>query len=295
MNEEMRSNYHEDHCWQYDIRLKNQEEDINDIVSQGYTIDEIQSLSVGDMTFAYEEKSDVYQEVKEFIERHEWLGKMSLYPTHIFTARYNGILAGVVVMDMPAAFSKLLGEDTKQLERLISRGACVSWSPKNLASSLIMFSINWMVKNTQYRLFTAYSDPTAKELGTIYQACNFYYLGQKSGSKHQFKNQDGKWVSDRYFRCRSMYKRIAKDLGIEWDKSWQNKDRVMFDQMPSDIALAIKDESKRRQDEAERREIMPKHKYAYVKGMNKRETNQLRNMFVVRNGNNPYPKNRGLC
>lgn len=51
---------------------------------------------------------------------------MSLYPTHFFTARYKGILAGVVIMDMPNAFSKLLGEDTKQIERLISRGACVS-------------------------------------------------------------------------------------------------------------------------------------------------------------------------
>ena len=102
---------------------------------------------------------------------------------------------------MPNAFSKLLGEDTKDLERLISRGACISWSPKNLASSFVMWCIKWMVQNTQYRLFTAYSDPIAKELGTIYQATNFYYLGQKSGTTTRFINPyTGKVVSDRFFR-----------------------------------------------------------------------------------------------
>lgn len=49
-----------------------------------------------------------------------------------------------------------------------------------------------MVKNTQYRLFTAYSDTEAKELGTIYQACNFYYLGKKSGAGYQYKLNTGK-------------------------------------------------------------------------------------------------------
>jgi len=95
------------------------------------------------------------REIKSFIERYEWLGKMSAYPTHFFTARYKGHLACVVVMDMPNAFSKLLGENTRKMERLISRGASVSWAPKNLASSLIMWSIKWMVQNTRYRLFTA--------------------------------------------------------------------------------------------------------------------------------------------
>ena len=80
---------------------------------------------------------------------------------------------------MPNAFSKLLGKNTNDLERLISRGACISWSPKNLGSAFLMWCLRWMVKNTDYRIFTAYSDPTARELGTIYQACNFYYLGQK--------------------------------------------------------------------------------------------------------------------
>ncbi|MAH48120.1 hypothetical protein CMI37_20015 [Candidatus Pacearchaeota archaeon] len=293
MDKERVDSYNKDHCWQYDIKLNNINSDLIDVLDKGHTIEEIESLSITDFDFQFEEKDKIFQEVKQFIEKHEWLGRLGLYPTHFFTARYKGILAGVVIMDMPNAFSKLLGEDTKTMERLISRGACISWSPKNLASSLIMFGIKWVVKNTQYRLFTAYSDPEAKELGTIYQACNFYYLGQKSGTKHQFENENGRWVSDRYFRSRSVYKKIAKRLKIEWQSEWQERDRVFFDKMPEYIAKAIKDESKAYQNSCKKRDVMPKHKYCYVLGTSKKDTKRLKKIFEDRNKTLDYPKKRG--
>ena len=235
------------------------------------------------------------QEIKKFIERHEWLGKMSNYPTHYFVARYNGILSGVVIMDMPNAFSKLLGEKTKKLERLISRGACISWSPKNLASSLIMFAINWMAKNTQYRVFTAYSDPEAKELGTIYQACNFYYLGQNAGTSKQYK-VNGKWHSDRYFRSRSVYKRLAVENGIKFKKEWVDGDSILWDKMGFGTMQKIKKLSKDYQNSCEVRVSPKKHKYLYIQGVDKRETKLLREEFLNLNpklANKPYPKDRG--
>lgn len=283
-------NYKEDHCWQYDIRVNNLEEDL---ILSNITHNDVKNLRVSDFIFQQEEKNACFNEVKNFIERHEWLGRMSLYPTHFFTARYKGILAGVVIMDMPCVFSKLLGEETKKLERLISRGACISWSPKNLGSSLIMYAINWMVKNTQYRLFVAYSDVEAKELGTIYQACNFYYIGKKSGAKKQYKIESGRWVSDRYFRARSVYKRLAKSDGIIWQDNWQDGDNVKFEMMPEDIAKRIKNLSKEYMNSCEFREIKPKHKYAYVLGVDKYETRQLRKLFETRNKTYPYPKERG--
>jgi len=282
---------------QYIIRQKNLKTDLDKLkqylLSNKLSIPNIENLRVKEFDFQFEEKKKVFKEVKEFIERHEWLGKMSLYPTHIFTARYKGILSGVVVMDMPTAFSKLLGDDTKKIERLISRGACVSWSPKNLASSLISYSINWMVKHTQYRLFTAYSDPEANELGTIYQACNFYYLGQKSGTKYKYKYQE-KVVSDRYFRSRSFYKRIAKELNIKWQNNWQLGDRVLFYNMPVEIEKEIKQKSKDYQNNADRIKVTPKHKYCYIKGRNKNETKLLIKKFKEKNKVLKYPKNRGV-
>lgn len=283
-------NYEHNHCWQYDIRLNNR---VDDLKRSGLTEDQVQNLKVGDFIMGFEDKSIVWDEVKDFIERHEWLGKMGLYPTHIFTARYNGILAGVLSFDMPNAFSKMLGEDTKKIERLIGRGACISWSPKCLGSAMIGAAIREMVKTTPYRLFTAYSDVEAKELGTIYQACNFYYLGQKSGSGYQYKIRDDKWVSDRYFRSRSVYKKMAKKDGIEWNKEWQKGDRVFFDLMPNDIATRIRELSKEYQESCEKRKLVSKHKYAYVLGSSKKETKELRKLFEQRNKTYKYPKNRG--
>ena len=56
--------------------------------------------------------------LKSFITRHEWLGRISLTPTHFFTARYNGILAGVVA-DLRPAGSGVVGRHG------LGRGAAV--------------------------------------------------------------------------------------------------------------------------------------------------------------------------
>jgi len=289
--EQRLNSYDKEHCWQYDIRLNNLEEDLE---KSGLTKNQVANLRVGNFEMRFEDKKLVWHDAKQFIERHEWLGKMGLYPTHIFTARYKGILAGVLSFDMPNAFSKMLGEETKKMERLIGRGACISWSPKNLGSAMIGCAIKEIVKITPYRLFTAYSDVEAKELGTIYQACNFYYLGQKSGAGYQYKIREDKWVSDRYFRSRSVYKRIAKSDGIVWQNEWQKGDKVFFDLMPNEIALRIKQLSKEYQNSCEKRKLIPKHKYAYILGSNKKETKKLKKLFEERNKIYDYPKHRGL-
>jgi hypothetical protein len=297
----MRENYNEKHCWQYDIRLKNRE---MDLFVGGMSEENVANLKVSDFVFAYEPKEEVWEEAKEFIVRHEWLGKMGLYPTHIFTARYKwmlyssngkGTLAGVIVMDMPNAFSKALGEDTRKIERLISRGACISWSPKNLASSLLSFSMKWMVKNTRFRLFNAYSDVEAKELGTIYQACNFYYVGKNAGAMKQYQLPDGTWKSDRYFRSRSTYKRLAKEADIIWKDEWQNKDRIIWDNMSDEQEEEIRNISRNFMKSLPVKVAQRKHKYCYVLGNTPKETRYLRRKFEEINKKKitTYPKERG--
>jgi hypothetical protein len=288
-------NFNNETCWQYDIRVKNRD---SDLLEHNLTIEDVADLKISDFTFHFIPKTDkeTAVEIKKFIEKHEWLGKVSLYPTHYFIAKYKNIMAGVVIMDMPNAFSKLLGDKTRKIERLISRGACISWSPKNLASALISFSMKWMVKNTNYRVFTAYSDPEAKELGTIYQACNFNYLGQNSGGSKQYKIESGKWVSDRYFRSRSVYKKIAILNGINWNDEWVNGDNVLWDKIEPETAKLIKGFSKNYQNSCEVRSVPKKHKYVYILGVNKKETKELRQEFETLNPklkNLKYPKERG--
>jgi hypothetical protein len=288
-------NFNNETCWQYDIRIKNRD---SDLLEYNLTIEDVADLKISDFTFHFIPKTDkeTAVEIKKFIEKHEWLGKVSLYPTHYFIAKYNNIMAGVVIMDMPNAFSKLLGDKTRKIERLISRGACISWSPKNLASALISFSMKWMVKNTNYRVFTAYSDPEAKELGTIYQACNFSYLGQNSGTNKQYKIESGKWVSDRYFRSRSVYKKIAVSNGVNWNDEWVKGDSILWGRIDPEIAKLIKQSSKNYQNSCEVRTVPKKHKYVYILGINKKETKELRKEFETLNPKLKklkYPKERG--
>lgn len=283
-------NYEKSHCWQYDIRLKNLEQDL---IDANLTKEQMLSLKVSDFVFKEVVDKEEKQSLKKFIERHEWLGNLSQYTTHWFGCYYNNILAGVILFNMPNAFSKLLGEDTSKIERLISRGACISWSPKNLASSFLMWSIKYMVKNTQYRFFTAYSDPTAKELGTIYQACNFYYLGQSSGTTSRYINPyTGKIVSDRFFRQRTAYKKYAKELGIEWQSNWAHNTGMNWKNVPDDIEQKLRDYSKEIQKKSTKIEMPSKHKYAIVLGKDKKETETLKEIFESRNKTYSYPKNR---
>lgn len=285
------------HCYQYEIRLQNLTQDLNE---SGLTRDEIKSLTVSDFKFEYIPKDDEEncKRVRAFIEKHEWLGKMPHRPTHRFIATYKGIMAGVIVMATPNAFSNLLGKENRDLEKLISRGACISWSPKNLASSLVMFSVRWMVKNTGFRFFTAYSDIEARELGTIYQACNFIYLGQNSGTRFEYMDRQSpdKTFSDRLFRKTSSYKLYAKNLGITWQKAWGHRDQIFWEKIPQDVIQKLKDESKRHQDSCERRHVPRKHKYLYILGKTKKETARLKGLFSDLNPsvlNLPYPKMRG--
>jgi len=112
------------------------------------------------------------QEHRDFIRRYEWLGNPGISIKWCFTARYKGELGGVVLLSEPYHPSTD--------EALIARGACAGWTPKNLGSRLVMFACRWMPVNTPKRCFVAYADEEAGEVGQIYQACNFKFLGWKT-------------------------------------------------------------------------------------------------------------------
>ena len=147
-------------------------------------------------------------EVVEFIIRYEWLGTIGVIPKWCFTARYKGKLGGVILINEPTAYSKLLGDVTPKLEALIQRGATASWTPRNLGSRMIMFSCNWMVQNTNKRLFVGYADPRANELGILYQSSNFDYLGNSFGTTYLYKHnliKDNKWFSPQSLKRTSSF------------------------------------------------------------------------------------------
>lgn len=273
------------------MRLENLKEDIKLLPKDfDYT-----TLKVSDFNFQHITNESDKLEAIYFIKRHEWLGNIAMYTTHYFGAYYNGILSGVIAMSVPNSFSKMVGDKTKDIERLISRGACISWSPKCLASCFMMWCIKWMVKNTQFRVFSAYSDPTARELGTIYQSCNFYYLGGNYGGDVKYINPyTGKLISDRAFRQRSFYKKYAKELGIVWDKSWDLNGKIDWELVPDNIENELREMSRKKQEQSKRIGVPGKHKYVYVLGRTKRETKRLREEFLSINKVYDYPKDRNI-
>ena len=278
-------------CYQYQRRLDTLEED-KEIL--GWTDEDIKNINLDDFEFSFITTKEEKKEATDFIKRYEWLGTVGSYPTHWFAARYKGILGGVIIMGMPNSFSKLLGEKTKDIERLIARGASASWTPMNLGSKFLMWCIKWMTKNTQYRLFTCYSDLQAKENGSIYQALNFYFLGAGSGTNVRCVNpyNPEKIMTDRAFRSKSFYKRYAKDLGIEWQKNWSNKQRMFWENIPNDIEKELREYSKKMFAESEKIYFPSKYKYAFILGKDKRETKQLRNEFLNKNKVYGYPKRK---
>jgi hypothetical protein len=279
-------------CYQYQRRLDTIEEDKKIL---GWNDEFISNIKLDDFVFSNVTSKEEKKECIDFIKRYEWLGDVSGFPMAWFTARYKGILGGVIIMSPPNAFSKLLGEGTENIEALITRGASASWCPFNLGSKFLMWCIKWMVNNTPYRLFTCYSDVQANEIGSIYQGLNFYYLGQASGTTVKAINpyNPNSLISDRTFRSRSMFKRYAKDLGIEWQSNWNDRSSVLWNNIPDDVEKRLREYSKEMFKNAEKVIFPNKHKYAFVLGRDKRETKQLRKKFLELNKVYDYPKERG--
>ena len=275
-------------CYQKTIREKRLEEDLASI-GKNILNEPIDSYQINMVPFDTKHR--------EFIETYEWLGTIGNSPKWTCEATCNGHLAGVILFNEPASYSKnILNEDTKGLECLIQRGACASWAHKHLGSKMIMFGCRWVAKNTSKKIFVAYSDPAANEIGTIYQACNFDYLGNSYGAKYRYKHstfKNGKLFSAQSLRRTSVLKQFLKNTGIRWDKSWEKANGFKdLSKLPIEYKnmwyawgdKILKDSKKVKQES--------KGKYVLVLGKDRREQKTLneRKLYKAQT----YPKRTGF-
>ena len=270
-------------CHQYRKRLEHKEEDRAGLHFNPDT------LRASDFILSAE---PVTGEIVEFIKRYEWLGTIGVNPKWCFTARYSGILGGVVLINEPTAYSKILGEETPRYEALIQRGASASWTPKNLGSRLVSFACRWMVKNTEKRAFIGYSDSQAGELGTIYQACNFEYLGDNFGNKYLFKHKgfkNGRPFSTQSLKRTSAFKTWCNANGVPHNPEWFNPNGFKnLDKIPMEIQDKWREWIRKIIAEGERIPISRKGKYVLVIGCDKRDERRL---YRLKNFKSiPYPK-----
>jgi hypothetical protein len=65
------------------------------------------------------------------------------------------------------------------------------------------------------------------------------------------------------------------------DPAWMSGDSVSLRKMPPDVRARFTARIKAYEQQCERREIAPKHKYLYIDGRDAAETEQLRRLFVT--------------
>jgi len=151
---------------------------------------------------------------KAIVEEYEWLGTMSPFALYRFGIFYDDVCAGVTV------FCKDYIENLGHWDKyhytgrmlLLSRGVCVHWAHPHSGSKLIMESIKQLPK--EYDVITCTTDQAAGEIGTIYQACNFNYVGSMRESNPNIKNvkeknRFGVKIDGKMYGARAMRKKVG--------------------------------------------------------------------------------------
>lgn len=126
---------------------------------------------------------------KEIIEEYEYLGCIAAVNWYqygiFFKDNEDGevICGGVVIYGQEYAENRGVWDKYNYTGKIIllNRGVCLHWTPKNTNSKLIMESMKQLPE--KYEVITCTIDPDAGEIGTIYQACNFHYVGAMRKNK----------------------------------------------------------------------------------------------------------------
>lgn len=161
-------------AWQYKMRKEFAEKE------KAYPYWEKYNLSIKDSVV----REITYTEAKSVIDKYEWLKCMPVCVKHcyglFFPHKYNPndwLLGGVTV------FAQEYAENTGVWDKygfagkmiLLARDVNIHFCPKNANSHLIMESIKLLPE--RYKVVTCTIDTLAGEIGTIYQSCNFVYVG----------------------------------------------------------------------------------------------------------------------
>ena len=111
------------------------------------------------------------------ILKYEWLGTLPVNYNKFCGLYFNTALAGVTCFVEVKFGGKFTLYNYPAV--CLGRGACVHWCPDWCGSYLIQNSLKLLYGNKEPIYVVAFSDWNAGEVGTLYQACNWTYLGHK--------------------------------------------------------------------------------------------------------------------
>lgn len=200
-------------AWQKQIREKRRTENLDsDLLGNWWSkIDtDIKKAEVREVS---------YQMAEKIIKDYEWLGCMPAVVWHCYGIFFEGFCGGVVCYG--PEYSENLGKITREKGLagadwskygyegkmiLLSRGACVHWAHPHSASKLIRQSMKMLP--SKYEIVTCTVDEAAGEIGTIYQACGFYYVGSMRDGNPNVKSKkldrDGWLINGKIWTSRSI-------------------------------------------------------------------------------------------
>jgi hypothetical protein len=147
------------------------------------------------------------EQAKVVILRYEWLRTMPKIGRAYYGLFVGDEVAGVACFGVgPGTASRnVCGEEWRDRTICLERGACVHWAHPHSASFLIPRACKLAADTYGWRVFYAYSDIEAGEIGTVYQACNWLYLGRSVGRgstfRTRYRDPSGEVVNSRRFRA----------------------------------------------------------------------------------------------
>lgn len=154
-----------------------------------------------------------HAQAKEIIEEYEWMGCLAAVNWFYYGIFFDNVCGGVVVYGQE--YIENLGRWDKYGYTgkiiLLNRGACVHWAHPHSASKLIRTSMKMLPE--KYKVVTATVDDLAGEIGTIYQACGFDYIGSMRDANPNVKSRKGDrsgWiVNGKLYGARAMRQKFG--------------------------------------------------------------------------------------
>jgi hypothetical protein len=173
------------------------------------------------------------EEAATIITKYEWLRTMGEGTQFCYGLKLNDELLGVSCFQKTTRNAR-----STQLTKIpakticLCRGACVPHAPKDSGSFLTRHACRLAFKDHGYEVVFAFSDPAAGEIGTIYQAVGWKYLGLSDGTVSTvggafyhtiFKTPDGKMLKDpRQYSKYAEQRGYTEAVQIYWKSKDEN-------------------------------------------------------------------------
>jgi hypothetical protein len=165
------------------------------------------------------------EEAESIILKYEWLQTTGRGVQAFYGLRLNGELLGANCLGQVGGdISNICGRANARKAACLMRGAMQHWAHPHAASYFTSRTCRQAHKDFGWSIFFAYSDTAdASEIGTIYSACNWYFigedLGKTQGSFHiDFISPDGTKRLTSHMMNHDTSRKFLRGLGWSEDK-----------------------------------------------------------------------------